>query len=635
MFTKPRTNATVLNQFPKWKYWLIVILIVVGVIYALPNIFGESPALQISAKGGKALTQTAITQVEKMLKADGIAYHGETKTKYLLSMRFNDTSQQLKAQDAIREALGKDYTVAINLVPNTPKWLQALGANPMKYGLDLRGGMYFLLNVDMQTVLRNNLDNFAVQMRTDLRKQDIRYSGLIVTKTPDILIRFRKPAATDKAYAFIQDKYQQLTVSKVAKQPLALRVNLSAAEIKQAKQFAVEQTIQVMRNRVNELGVAEASVSREGANRVVIELPGVQDAAKAKEVIGGTSTLKLMLVNESADLASAVHGQVPIGSTLYHFSSDLGGGPIVLKNRVILTGKSIVGATVGYGQNSGLPVVNVKLSGPEVSEFSRVTGENVGKRMAIVLVQSTFEKKKVHGKAVTQTNTTQEVVNAAVINQQLGNAFVIEGMGSMRAAQLLALNIRAGALPAPVQIAESKIVGPSLGQDNIRMGEISVCVAMLLVIIFIAIYYRLFGVIADVALLLNLVFIVAIMSIIPGATLSLAGIAGIVLNVGMAIDSNVLIFERIREELRNGNTPQAAIHAGYERAFATIVDSNVTTLIVAVILFAVGTSAIKGFAVTLTIGILTSMFTAITFTRALVNLIYGRRRSVKKLSIGI
>lgn len=627
-------NATVLNQFPKWKYVMIIILVILGVLYALPNIFGESPAVQISPKGGNPITVQAETKVLSALKQAHIAFLGKTSTKYTMQLRFANTDLQMQAQDAIKEALGAQYTVAINLAPNTPKWLRDIGAFPMKYGLDLRGGMYFLLDIDMQTVVHNTLQNDAVQLRDSLRKADIRYTGL-VAKNGKLQIAFRDKAAKQQGQEYIHQHYPNLVITDVAKSPLRLTAKMSAESVKQAKKYAVQQTVQVMRNRVNELGVAEASVAQQGLDRVVIELPGVQDAAKAKEVIGGTATLKLMMVNGAVDLRSAVAGHVPLGSTLYHFSPDLGGAPIVLHNCVILTGKSIVGATAGYSQQNNMPVVNVKLSGPEVSRFSRVTAENVGKRMAIVLVQSTFSKKKVNGKEVTTTHVTQNVVNAAVIQQQLGNQFQIEGIGNMRAAQMLALTIRAGSLPAPVQIAESKQVGPSLGQDNIRMGKISVFVAMVLVILFMAVYYRLFGIVADIALALNLIFIVAIMSIIPGATLTLPGIAGIVLNVGMAIDANVLIFERIREELRNGNTPQAAIHAGYERAFSTIVDSNVTTLIVAVILFAVGTGAVKGFAVTLTIGILSSMFTAITVTRAVINLIYGRRRTVKRLSIGI
>lgn len=625
-------NAAPLNHYPAWKYGLIVILVVVAFLYALPNIFGESPAVQISPKGGKALSADVIAEVTTLLKKDHIPYQKTSHDQYLMELTFANTDVQMQAQEAIKQVLGKNYSVAINLAPNTPKWLTAIGANPMKYGLDLRGGMYFLLDIDMQTVVKNQMDNIVSQLRQGLRAEHIRYRSVKIVRD-QVVLKMRSKDAMDAAQGYLQKNFPNLLMDQDSV-TLTYKLSVRPQALQEIKQYAVEQTTQVMRNRVNELGVAEASVSRQGTDRVVIELPGVQDAAKAKEVIGGTATLKLMLVDEAVDQTAMAAGRIPVGSSLYHFSPDLGGGPIALKNQVILTGKSIVGATAGYDQQTNLPVVNVNLSGPEVSRFSRVTAENVGKRMAIVLVQSMFTKEKVKGQEVTKTTTTEDVVNAATIRQQLGNRFQISGIGNMRAAQLLALTIRAGSLPAPVQIVESKQIGPSLGQDNIRMGQLAVTIAMGLVVIFMAIYYRLFGVVADIALGLNIVFIVAVMSIIPGATLTLPGIAGIVLNVGMAIDANVLIFERIREELRNGNSPQASIHAGYERAFGTIVDSNVTTLIVAVILFAIGTGAVKGFAVTLTIGIITSMFTALTFTRALVNLIYGKRK-IQRLSIGI
>ena len=548
-------------------------------------------------------------------------------------MRFDNTTAQMQAQDALKASLGKAYVVAINLASNSPNWLAGIGANPMKLGLDLRGGMYFLLDVDMQTVVENRLQNIATALRTKLRRQDIRYTGLVLDKSNSrITVDFRNEQIGDKAQSYIAKQYPVLKVDndKLGR-AYQLQLTLTPQEVLRIKNYAVEQTLDVMRNRVNELGVSEATVTRQGADRIVIELPGLQDAARAKSIIGGTATLKAMLVNESADVQAAVHGDVPIGSSIYYNQQ---GRPVVLKNQVILTGNAISGASVGYDQNTNLPVVQVRLSGPQVANFSRVTGANINKRMAIVLVQKTFSKHKVKGKRVTTTKTSQRVINVAVIQSRLGNQFQITGVGTARAAQNLALLIRAGALPAPVQIAEEKSIGPTLGAQNIHMGIVSVCVAMLLVVLFMALYYRLFGVIANVALLLNLVFIVAVMSLLPGATLTLPGIAGIVLNVGMAIDANVLIFERIREELRNGNTCQAAIHAGYERAFATIVDSNVTTLIAAVVLFAIGTGAVKGFAVTLMIGIVTSMFTAITVTRALVNKIYGGR-VVKKLSIGM
>ncbi|MDO8954936.1 MAG: protein translocase subunit SecD [Gammaproteobacteria bacterium] len=624
-------NSVPLNWYPVWKYVLIAVLILLACLYALPNVFGESPAVQISPKGGQSVTTAMVSNVQQILSSNAITYTDLSSSTYDIEMKFSNTDQQMEAQDALKTALGNNYVVAINLAPNTPKWLMDCGAYPMKLGLDLRGGMYFLLDVDMQVVVDNKLQNTSDQLTQDLRTQNIRYTGISVVPNQGIQVQFRDPAANAEAKTYIGSHYPSLVVSTYPGQPLNLLVNFSQAEITQIQNYAVQQTVQVMRNRVNDLGVAEASVAREGTDRVVVELPGVQDAARAKSIIGGTATLKVMLVDEQANAAAAAKGTVPIGDGLYY---DANNNPVVLKNQVALTGNAINGATVGYDPQTSLPVVQVTLSGPEVDNFSQITGANVGHLMAIVLVTNTFDKQLVNGKEITTTKTNQTVVNVATIQSALGNNFQITGIGNSRAAQDLALTIQAGALPAPVQIVEEKQIGPSLGMQNIKMGSISVAVAMLIVMIFVACYYRVFGLIADFALILNLIFIVAVMSLLPGATLSLPGIAGIVLNVGMAIDANVLIFERIREELRGGTPVQGAIHAGYERAFSTIVDANVTTFIVAVILFAIGTGAIKGFAVTLMIGIVTSMFTAIMVTRSIVNLIYGKR-SVKRLSIGI
>jgi preprotein translocase subunit SecD len=625
-------NAVPLNRFPLWKYILIVLVVLLAVVYALPNIFGDSPAVQVSLKGGKDMTPDVVSQVQQILSSKHIPYQGVMVNPYNVELRFSNTDAQMQAQEQLQAVLGDNYNVAINLAANTPSWLTAIGANPMKYGLDLRGGMYFLLDVDMQTVIDNNLQNYAGQLRNDLQQQNIRYAGITVRQGQGIALLFRDPSVLASAEQFINGHYAgALVLSTNPKQPLTLYAQLSEQQIAQVRNDAVSQNIEVMRNRVNELGVAEASVAREGADRIVIELPGVQDAARAKEILGGTATLKVMLVNEQADPQAAVNGNIPLGSSLYYTPQNQ---PYVLYNRVVLTGDAVVGANSTINPETNLPAVAVKLSGPQVSYFSEVTRENVNHAMAIVLVQSTFNKQMVNGQEQTVTHTSQQIINVATINSPLGNNFIITGIGSSRAAQDLALTIRAGALAAPIQIVQQMQIGPTLGAENIKMGAISVAVAMVLVMLFMAIYYRVFGVVADIGLLLNLIFIVAVMSILPGATLTLPGIAGIVLNVGMAIDANVLIFERIREELRNNMSPQAAIHAGYQRAFATIVDSNVTTLIVAVILFAIGTGPVKGFAVTLMIGIVTSMFTAITATRGIVNLIYGGRQ-VKKLSIGI
>lgn len=621
-----------MNRYGIWRYILIILITVFGILYALPNYFGENPAVQISAQNGAVMTAAVVNKVEQSLKSNHVDFQSVTKSKYNVLIKFANTSDQMKGQDAVVGALGKNYVVALNFAPNTPHWLEAIGSYPMKYGLDLRGGMYFLLDIDMQSVLHNQLENYASTFRKELRQKHIRYSGVKV-KGEQVQLSFRSADYMAQARTYIKDVDPALIVSQ-PKTHLQLNVSVDPQMLKQTQQYALQQTIQVMRNRVNELGVGDASVSQQGLDRVVIELPGLQDAARAKQIIGGTATLKVMLVNEKADIQNALNGIIPIGSSLYYTTERQGHIPYVLYNRVIITGKSFVGASVGYDQQTSLPVVNVKLSGPDVSYFSKVTGENINHKMAIVLVQPRVVTKMLNGKTVKSTVVTQKIISAANIMSRLGNSFQISGIGSARNAQILAMTIRAGSLPAPVSIAEERLIGPTLGAENIKKGAISVAVALLAVIVFMAIYYRLLGLIANFALVLNLILIVAVMSVIPGATLTLPGIAGIVLNLGMAIDANVLIFERIREELRNKATVQAAIHAGYERAFGTIVDSNVTTLIVAIILYAVGTGPVKGFAVTLIIGIIISMFTAITVTRALVNLIYGGR-VVKKLSIGI
>lgn len=638
-----------LNYYPAWRYVLIFVVIVLAVIYALPNYFSESPAVQVSAKSGSVMTEAITDQVKTALDSAKLNYNSVSQTQYALSVHFADTQAQMKAQEIILATLGDSYVVALNLEPNTPAWLQALGANPMKYGLDLRGGMYFLLDIDIDSVLKNQLDNMAASFRQDLRENDIRYAGIQVLNNSNpstvaqnvlkgVLISFRDSAVLKVGQDYLlahsnsSGSIGSYQVQKYSDQQLL--VTMDPQELQQIQETAVQQTIQVMRNRVNGLGVGDATVSQQGKDRIVIELPGLEDAARANQIIGGTATLKVMMVNESADLTSALAGHVPIGSSIYYGSDHLGHQPYVLYNPTILTGKSFVGADLSYDSQTSLPVVDVNLSGPEVSYFSQVTANNVGHLMAIVLVQPKMTVSIQKGVPVTTTTTSSEIISVATVESRLSNNFQIQGIGSARSAQLLAMTIRAGALPAPVQIMEERLIGPTLGAANIHRGAVSVLVALILVMIFMAIYYRAMGFIANTALVLNLILIIAIMSVIPGATLTLPGIAGIVLNLGMAIDSNVLIFERIREEIRGGVGIQPAIDAGYARAFSTIIDANVTTLIVAVILYAVGTGAVKGFAVTLIIGIFCSMFTAILVTRALVNKLWGSS-AIKKLSIGI
>ncbi len=648
-------SAGPINHYPAWRYVLILLVLVLAVIYALPNYFSESPAVQVSAKSGSVMTQALISQVETALDAEHVSYQSVSSSQYAVSLHFLDTETQMKAQEIILATLGDSYVVALNLEPNTPSWLESLGATPMKYGLDLRGGMYFLLSIDMGSVLSNQLDNMAAGFRQDLRENDIRYSNVQVLKaglnnglnnSQGVLISFRDPLVLKTAQDYLSAHSNfnsgasgssggsagNFQIQKYSDQQLLVTIN--PQELQQLQENAVQQTIQVMRNRVNGLGVGDATVSQQGVDRVVIELPGLQDAARANQIIGGTATLRVMMVNEGADIPSALAGNIPIGSSLYYGSDHLGHQPYVLYNPVLLTGKSFVGASLGYDSQTSLPVVDVNLSGPEVDYFSQVTASNVGHLMAIVLIQPTMSVKIQNGVPITTTTTTSQIISVATVESRLSNNFQIQGLGNARNAQLLAMTIRAGALPAPVQIIEERLIGPTLGAENIHRGSLSVLVALILVMIFMAIYYRLMGLVANFALVLNLILIIAIMSIIPGATLTLPGIAGIVLNLGMAIDANVLIFERIREEIRGGVGVQAAIDAGYARAFSTIIDANVTTLIVAVILYAVGTGPVKGFAVTLIIGIFCSMFTAIMVTRGIVNKLWGGR-AVKKISIGI
>lgn len=619
-----------LNQYSTWRYIFIVIVILAAIIYSLPNIYGETPSIQVSPKNGAEVSSELTQKVKKALSKENIDYQNLEVSQYNITMLFDSVADQTKAQTALSEVLGKKTTVALNLAANTPNWLKAIGAEPMNYGLDLRGGMYFVLEADINTAIKNHLDNYSSEIRSQLREEKLRYSGVVVDDQ-DIVIKFneRNRQNIDKIQSYIGKNFPQL--SAYSTENNQLKAHLLPDAEKQIKNNALDQVVDVMRNRVNELGVAEASVAKSNNNRVVIELPGVQDSARAKQVLGGTATVRFQLVNEDASVSKAANGDVPIGSGLYRFDD---GRPLVLYNRVILSGSSIVGAIARPDPQTQQPAVSIDLSGPEVSYFSKITGQNIGKPLAAVLVQTNFEKEKVDGKTVSVPHTSKKIINVATIQSRLGNKFQITGL-KMREAQNVALMIRSGALPTPVQIVEEQTIGPTLGAENIYKGAVSIIVALALVVLFMLIYYGLFGLVANIALVLNLFFIIGVMSIIPGATLTLPGIAGIVLNLGMAIDANVLIFERIREELKNGMTPQTAIHAGYERAFSTIIDSNITTLIVAVILFAIGTGAVKGFAVTLSIGIITSMFTAITVTRAMVNLIYGKRRQLRWLSIGI
>ncbi len=617
-----------MNQNVSWKVFLLAGLVALGLLYALPNLFGEDLAVQVSQSSGDPVTQTVVEDVERALQAKNQAAVDIAVTDGRLLVRVEDEDSQLKAADILKRALGRDYIVALNLAPSTPAWLTALGGRPMALGLDLRGGVHFLLEVDIPAAIQQTRERYAQDMRAVLRKERIRTNRDEWLKDETIVIRFRSTEERDQAREFLEDDFRELDYGEPETGEAVLTAVLSEEEITRIADFSMSQSLTTLRNRVNELGVAEPLVQRQGANRIVVQLPGVQDTARAKEILGATATLEYRLVAEDEDpLAAKRSGIVPLDTQLYNTRD---GRPILLKREVITTGDHITDAQSGIDTDSGSPAVFVTLDGQGAKKMLETTQKNVNRRMAVLFVETKVETRYVDGEAVREKIRIEEVINDAVIRGVFGKRFQTTGLESNEARNL-SLLLRAGALPAPVEIVEERTVGPSLGQDNIDQGRLAVIVGFLLVIVLMALYYRRFGLIANCALLLNLVFIIAVLSLLQ-ATLTLPGIAGIVLTVGMAVDANVLIFERIREELASGNTPQSSINAGYDKAFSSIADANVTTLIAALVLFGFGTGPIKGFAVTLSIGIMTSMFTAIFGTRVLVNALYGGKR-LSKLSI--
>jgi preprotein translocase subunit SecD len=624
-----------LNQYPVWKYLLIVVLIVVSAFYALPNLYGEDPAVQITAIRGAQLDLTTQEKVRALLTEAEVSYQSIVLEADQLLIRFPETDSQLKAKDLVRDALGRNYIVALNLAPATPEWLQAMNAEPMYLGLDLRGGVHFLMEVDVAAAVRQAEERYLSDFRGLLRENKMRYLKIgKLMKNADVgavEVAFKSSELREQARKLIEDEYPDLELREKdgGNGTYSLLASLSTQEQREVRKLALKQNITTLRNRVNELGVAEPVIQQQGEERIVVQLPGVQDTARAKEILGATATLEFRLADETHDVQEAVNGRVPPGLKLY---PEREGGHVLLKNRVMLTGDYIIDASSGIDQQSGGPAVYITLDGKGASIFSKVTGENVKKLMAVVFIERKTETRLVDGKPVKTRHTVEEVINVARIQEQLSKRFQITGLDSTGEAHDLALLLRAGALAAPIEIIEERTVGPSLGQDNIDQGLASVIIGFVLVLAFMALWYRGFGLVANLALAFNLVVIVAVLSMLQ-ATLTLPGIAGIVLTVGMAVDANVLIFERIREELHNGNSPQASIHGGYAKAFSTIADANITTLIAAVILFGFGSGPIKGFAITLSIGILTSMFTAIMGTRAVINLVYGGRRRIERLSI--
>lgn len=604
-----------MNRFPPWKNLLIGIILLIGITYSLPNLFGESPAVQISPtraafKADATLQQEVVDELHAAHLDDSrVTLSGNT-----VLVRLPNTDTQLKAKDVLQNRFRDGYSIALNLVPASPAWLTAIGAKPMYLGLDLRGGVHFLLQVDMQAVLTKTLQRNTNDLHSQLREQRIHYTG-IDNNANGVTLHFADTTTRGEATHFIGSNYPDLQLTEQnLPGDFILQATLRADALKRLQENAVQQNITTLRNRVNELGVAEPVIQQQGADRVVVELPGVQDTAKAKEILGRTASLEIRMVDDTHDIAAAVQGQVPFDDDLY---MERNGMPILVNKTVLLTGDYITDASPGFEQQTGQPAVHVNLDARGARIFRDLTRDNVGKRMAILLV----EKNK------------SEVITAPVIREEIGGGRVqITGMESPQEASDVALLLRAGALAAPMDIVEERTVGPSLGVDNIRKGFHSNLWGFIVVISFMMLYYRMFGIFSALALLCNGILLIALLSLLQ-ATLTLPGMAGIALTLGMAIDANVLINERIREELRLGTTPQAAIHAGYDRAWGTILDSNITTLIAGVALFWLGSGPVRGFAMVFCLGIMTSMFSAVTISRALANLVYGRRHRLSSVSI--
>lgn len=616
-----------LNRYPLWKNILILVAIGLGIVYALPNLYPDDYALQISgARSSTEIDDRIVTRAERALGSAGIAYRDAEVTDKNALLRFDSGDDQLAAKPVIQAALGDNYIAALNLAPTTPDWLSSLGAGPMKLGLDLRGGVHFLLEVDMEKALTQRLDVYASEIKTKLREEKIRYRGVSVEDDLSLLLKFSKEEERSKATSLIKSEYLEFQRRDEDEgNYFYIHLMLSEAKTKEIEDYAVKQNLTTLRNRVNELGVAEPLVQRQGRNRIVVELPGVQDTVAAKRILGATANLEFRL-EAKPDAGRATSDEFAFRSNPNRTA--------LLEKDVIVTGNSVSNASATFDEN-GTPQVNITLDSTGGSMMGRVTRNSIKRRMAVLFIEQKGKtiKRMVDGVEVIERKNKEvrSIISLATIQSAFGASFRITGLDSVAESSELALLLRAGSLAAPMYFVEERTVGPSLGQQNIDAGLLSVQLGFGLVLLFMLVYYRVFGLVANIALAANMVLLLAFMSVLS-ATLTLPGIAGIVLTVGMAVDANVLIFARIREELANGLPAQSAIHAGYSRAFVTIFDANITTLLVALILFAVGTGPVKGFAVTLSIGILTSMFTAIVVTRALVNLIYGNR-NVKTLSI--
>ena len=610
-----------MNQYSVWKYLLILAIVATGVIYALPNLYGEDPALQITSSRGFELPVDLTTDIDDALLVNKIDFLSSEQQGNRLLYRFNNAEDQIKAADVVRDSVGDQYVVALNLAHATPNGLRAIGGKPMTLGLDLQGGVHFLMQVDMDTARGQQLDRFVDDIRAVLRDEGIRYIS-VRHEGNGLLAMLRTAEDRDRTMNLLRtdQSLQGLNITELpAGETFGISATVQEQQLLALQQTALKQNITTLRNRVNELGVAEPVIQQQGADRVVVQLPGVQDTVEAKKIIGATATLEYRAVDEGNDAFTASQtGRVPPESRLY---TDNNGNPVLLKKRLIVSGDQLIGASASFDQQTGQPSVSVTLDGVGSKRMLDFTRDNVGNRMAVVYIEQ-----KPNGRKI------EDVISVAVVREPFGKRFQTTGLGSIQEASQLSLLLRAGALAAPMEIVEERTVGPSLGADNVKQGFKAVAIGFVLVLIFMAFYYRVFGLVANLALFANLVLLVSLLSML-GATLTMPGIAGIVLTIGMAVDANVLIFERIREEIRNGNTPQASIRAGYEKAFSTIADANITTLIAAFVLFLFGTGPVKGFAVTLSLGIVTSMFTAIMGTRAVINLIYGGKKRVRKLAI--
>jgi preprotein translocase subunit SecD len=615
-----------MNHYAAWKNTLIVFFLIISSLYAIPNIYGSDLAIQVTGTGDYVVDEKDLDNINTILLDNDVEFKSISIDGRNILVRFGDSLSQLSSKTILNNSLSRNYVVALNLAPSIPQWLGNLGGKAMSLGLDLRGGVHFLLEVDMDAVVSMSIDRYYNELRTLLRKDKL-YKK--IRKEEDFLVvSFKNANLKDDAKKIIKKELPELVASEIDGSALELILKISLSAQNDSKSSALKQNITTLRNRVNELGVAEPIIQQQGLERIVVQLPGVQDTARAKEILGAVATVEFRLVDEKNDVQTAIQsGKIPSGSKIYKFKD---GRPLLLKTSVIATGENIVDASSSVDSDNN-PMVNINLNNAGGKTMLETTKEFLGTRMAVVFIENQVETIIKDGVAVKKRTKTQDIINAATIQGTFSNRFQITGLDSSREARNLALLLRAGSLSAPIEIIEERTIGPSLGADNIQKGFISVLVGFALVLIFMAWRYRVFGLVANVALTLNLITIVSILSIIQ-ATLTLPGIAGIVLTVGMAVDANVLIFERIKEEMRSTKDIQKAISAGYEKALLTIADANITTLIASLVLFSFGTGAIKGFAVTLSIGIITSMFTAIIVSRAMINLIYGGKKD-KELAI--